>query len=138
MGFNMNENNLIVYYAWSGNTGSVAGNIQQHTGGTLFKIEPVKVYPSNYGPCVDQAKEEINTRVMPELKAYPYNIESYERIFIGTPIWWYTMTPPLLTFLSNSELLGKTVIPFCTHSSGGKRIETAMHMQVMKDHGFMD
>ena len=43
----------------------------------------------------------------------------YDVIFVGTPNWWSTMAPPVLTFLSSCDFSGKTVIPFVTHGGGG-------------------
>ena len=116
----MNNKALVIYYSWSGNTETVARLIQNKIGGQLFKLEPVKAYSSNYRACTDQAKKEIHTGFMPELKAVPNNLDSYETIFIGSPNWWSTMTPPVFTFLKQSDLSGKTIVPFCTHGGGGK------------------
>jgi flavodoxin len=57
---------------------------------------------------------------MPEIEAIPDNLDSCDVIFVGTPIWWHTMAPPVFTFLSHADLSGKTVVPFCTHGGGGK------------------
>ncbi len=111
---------VIIYYSWSGNTETVARLIQEKTGGQLFEVHPVQAYPSDYRSCVDQAKKEIQAGFMPELKAIPDNLDSYDVIFIGSPIWWYTMAPPVFTFLNHADLTGKTIVPFCTHGGGGK------------------
>ncbi|MFL0196034.1 flavodoxin [Clostridium sp. WILCCON 0269] len=116
----MNKKIFIIYYSWSSNTGNIARLIQQETGGQLFEVNPVQAYPSNYGTCVEQAKKEIHSGFMPELEAIPDNLDSYDVIFIGTPIWWHTMAPPVFTFLSHADMSGKTVVPFCTHGGGGK------------------
>lgn len=111
---------LIVYYSWSGNTRHIAGKIQQQTGGTLFELKPVNEYPRSYGACVDVAKKEIDTEFTPELKAMPENLDSYDTIFVGSPIWWHTLASPVLSFIKNNDLSGKTIIPFCTHGGGGQ------------------
>ena len=116
----MNKKIFIIYYSWSGNTGNIAKLIQQETGSQLFEVNPVQSYPINYGVCVEQAKKEIYSGFMPKLEAIPNNLDSYDIIFIGTPIWWHTMAPPVFTFLSHVDLSGKTVVPFCTHGGGGK------------------
>ena len=116
----MDQKPIIIYYSWSGNTKTVARLIQNKIGGQLFEVNPVQAYPSKYNSCVDQAKKEIQTGFMPELKAVPDNLGSNDVIFIGTPIWWYTMAPPVFTFLKHADLTGKTIVPFCTHGGGGK------------------
>ena len=116
----MNKKPIIIYYSWSGNTKTVARLIQKKIGGPLFKVDPIQAYPSSYRSCVDQAKKEIQVGFMPELKAIPDNLDSYDVLFIGTPIWWHTMAPPVFTFLKHADLTGKTIAPFCTHGGGGK------------------
>ncbi len=113
---------LIVYYSWSEakNTEAIAKQIQKTTGGDIFEIVPMKAYPNDYQVCVEQAKEEIADNYKPALKSKVDNINDYDVIFVGTPNWWSTMAPPVATFLSEHNLAGKTVVPFCTHGRGGK------------------
>jgi flavodoxin len=114
----MKNDTLIAYYSWSGNTGKIAELIERETGGTLFEIEPVQSYTTDYRAMVAQAKEEIQAGFRPELKAIP-KITSYTVVFLGTPIWWHTMAPPLASFIDRFDLNGKTVVPFHTHGGGG-------------------
>ena len=110
---------LVAYYSYSGNTRFAAEQIQKATGGTLFEIKPVKPYPADYNACVDQAKSEIRAGVKRELAEKVREFDKYDVIFVGTPNWWSTMAPPVLTFLSSCDFSGKTVIPFVTHGGGG-------------------
>lgn len=113
------KNRLILYYSWSGNTRTVAGKIQEQAGGELFELELVHPYPRIYNACTDRAKQEIRTGHAPALKAMP-DLDGTDTVFIGSPNWWSTMAPPVLTFLRYADLSGKTVVPFCTHGGGGK------------------
>jgi flavodoxin len=110
---------LIAYYSWSSNTHRIAKTIQNETGGDLFEIKPVTAYSSNYNETLKQAKKEIQKNVKPALKALPKNIADYDVVFVGTPNWWSTIAPPVASFLTNVDLTGKTVFPFCTHGGGG-------------------
>ena len=114
----MKNDILIAYYSWSGNTREIADLIARETRGRLFEIEPVQPYTTDYRAAVAQAKEEIQAGFRPELKAVP-EITSYSVVFLGTPIWWHTMAPPLATFIERLDLSGKTVVPFHTHGGGG-------------------
>lgn len=116
----MKDGILIAYYSWSGHTDKVARIIQQKTDGKLLRIKPVNEYPADYSRCVDQAKKEIKIGYLPEIEAVPDYFDSYRTIFIGSPIWWHTMAPPVLTFLMNAKLTGTQLVPFCTHGGGGK------------------
>ena len=109
---------LIAYYSYSGNTKAAAEKIQSVTGGDLFEIKPVKDYPKDYNTVVNQAQMEKQNGIHPELKDNG-NVEPYDIIFIGTPVWWYTMASPVKTFLSNNNFDGKIIVPFCTHGGGG-------------------
>ena len=114
----MKSDILIACYSWSGNTRKIAALIERKTGGTLFEIEPVQPYATDYRAVVEQAREEIQAGFRPALKALP-EITPYSVVFLGTPIWWHTMAPPLATFINRINLNGKTVVPFHTHGGGG-------------------
>ena len=115
---NMKNDILIAYYSWSGNTRKIARLIERETGGTLFEIEPVQPYTTDYGAAVAQAKKEVEAGFRPELRVIP-KITSYTVAFLGTPIWWHTMAPPLAAFIDRFDLNRKTVVPFHTHGGGG-------------------
>jgi flavodoxin len=118
-GIYMKKQILIAYYSHSGNTREIAKLIQQQVGGTLCEIQPEVPYPTSYDAVVEQAKKEIQDGFRPVLKARPEYIELYDTVFIGSPNWWSTIAPPIVTFLSECDLSGKTVLPFCTHGGGG-------------------
>ena len=59
---------LVAYFSWSGNTQHVAEYIARQTGGTLFRIEPVKPYPTEYTPCTEVAKKEKEDNARPRWK----------------------------------------------------------------------
>lgn len=124
---------LVVYYSYSGNTKEMAAQIQEATGGDIFEIIPVNAYPEEYTACTEQAKREIEAGFKPPLKSKIENVGDYDIIFVGTPNWWSTIAPPVATFLTDSDLSGKTVIPFCTHGGGGQaRCFTDMHKLIPK------
>ena len=110
---------LIAYFSWSGNTRIAAQTIQKATGGTLFEIKPVKEYPTDRNICVKHAQYECLKGIKPEIAAKPDDFAKYEVVFVGSPNWWGTMAPPLLTFLTGCDFSGKTVVPFFTHGGGG-------------------
>jgi len=116
---NSNSKILIVYYSRTGNTETVAKSIRQLTGGDLFRVETVKPYPEDYNRTTEIATDEKNSNARPEIKGKVGNIDQYETIFIGFPIWWGTHPMAMATFLESHDLEGKTVIPFCTHGGGG-------------------
>lgn len=107
---------LIVYYSWSnGNTRNIAERLQKETGADIAKIETVKPYEGSYQDVVDQGKREVDCGFQLEIKPLLYSIADYDVIAVGTPTWWYTMTPAVLTYLNSQDWNGKTVIPFMTN-----------------------
>ena len=106
---------LVVYFSHSGNTRAVAEQIARTTGADLFGIVPQKAYPAEYRAVVDQAKQEVNTGHRPVLKNDLPEAETYDVIFVGSPCWWYTIAPPVATFLASHDFTGKTLVPFMTH-----------------------
>ncbi|MCX7720860.1 MAG: NAD(P)H-dependent oxidoreductase [Dictyoglomus thermophilum] len=111
---------LIIYYSWSGNTRKIAHIIQKEVGGDIVEIIPENPYPSSYNATVEQAKKEIKMDYKPPIKTKIEDIEKYDIIFVGTPNWWSTIAPPVVTFLTQHNLSGKTIIPFITHGGGGQ------------------
>jgi flavodoxin len=110
---------LIAYYSHSGNTRKIANLIHQEVGGTIHEIQPKVPYPNSYNAVVDQAQKEIQAGYKPALQSTLDHIESYDTVFVGSPNWWSTIAPPVATFLSEYDLSGKTIVPFCTHGGGG-------------------
>lgn len=110
---------LIAYFSRSGNTETIAKMVQKETNGELLEIETVRTYSNDYDTVLDEATEEQRTNTRPELKTKIENIDDYDVVFIGYPIWWSDTPMAILSFLESYNLSGKTVIPFCTHGGGG-------------------
>lgn len=108
---------LIAYFSWGGNTQHVAEHIASLTGGTLFRIEPEKPYPTEYTPCTEVAKVEKETNARPAIKNKLEDWAQYDTIFIGCPVWWWTAPMIINTFTESYDFKGKTVIPFCTYAA---------------------
>lgn len=102
-----------------GNMQYMAMTIQEAIGGELFRIETKEKYPLEHETLVNQAKEEQNEEVRPELATHIENVEQYDIIFLGYPNWWGDMPQPLYTFLEGYDFSGKTIIPFNSHGGSG-------------------
>ena len=92
-----------------GNTEIVAEFIQKAVGGELFEIDTVKDYPLDYTECTEVAKVEIQQKARPELKKYLANIDEYDKIFLGYPIWWSIPPMAVSTFLEKYDFGGKKI-----------------------------
>lgn len=112
---------LIAYFSKTNNTGTVAGHIQSLVGGDLFQVAAKKPYPADYRETTRVAREELDNDERPELAAAlsAEDMEKYDVIFLGYPIWWGTFPMAMFTFLERYDLSGKTIVPFCTHERSG-------------------
>ena len=110
---------LVTYFSRSGNTREMAQQIQKIMGGDIFEIQTVTPYPFEYNAVTKQAKQELESGFKPPIKAKVANIKDYDIVFVGSPNWWGTIAPPVMTFLSEHDLSGKTIVPFITHQGSG-------------------
>ncbi len=110
---------LVAYFSHSGNTKGIAEDIQKKTGADIFEITTVNKYSDDYDTVLDEAKAEQNNNARPELSSKVENMEQYQTVIIGFPIWWGDMPMALYSFLDEYDLSGKTVLPFCTHGGSG-------------------
>jgi flavodoxin len=111
---------LVAYFSYSGNTRKLAETVHNKVGGDLFEITTVKPYPAKYDDCVEYAKKEKAEKGRPELKSKVANLQQYDVIFLGFPVWWYTLPMPVYSFLESNDFAGKTIVPFMTHGGGGE------------------
>jgi flavodoxin len=103
----------------TGNVELAAKIIQRVSGGDLFAIQTQKPYPQKYQALADYAKQEGAEKRKPPLATHVSNIADYDTVFIGYPIWWYTMPMAINSFLEEYDLSGKTIIPFTVHGGSG-------------------
>lgn len=113
------DNVLIAYFSWSGNTETLANMIHEKVGGELYEITTVTPYTDDYDDLLDQAQQEQRDDTRPEIANHIDNFEKYEVVFVGYPNWWSDTPMAILSFLEQYNFTGKTVVPFCTHGSGG-------------------
>ena len=108
---------LVVYYSYSnGNTKRIAERVKDKTAADILRIDTVKPYEGTYDEIVAQGKRECDSSFTPEIKPSKVDLSAYDTIIIGTPTWWYTMSPAILSFMRNNDFKGKTVIPFMTNA----------------------
>ena len=118
---------LVAYFSATGTTEAVAKNLAEVTGATLYEIKPEVKYTA--ADLDWRNKESRSTIEMQDKNSRPAIVKdlkdagSYDRIFIGFPVWWYTAPTIINTFIEAYGFEGKTVIFFAT--SGGSSIDKA-------------
>lgn len=109
---------LIAYYSFSGITKTIAKTMSKLINADDFEILPQIPYSFDYNTALKEAREQINSGYSPKLIGTLPNTQAYEQIFIGSPNWLGTFAPPILTFIKNSSLKDKIIVPFCSHGGG--------------------
>ena len=128
----MSKKTLIAYFSASGTTARVAKFLGNYMEADIYEIKPAQPYTKKDLDWHD--KESRSTVEMHDESARPAiegtvpNMEEYEVVFVGFPIWWYLAPRIINTFLESYDLSGKTIVPFCT-SSASDVGETNKHLQ---------
>jgi len=117
--FSRADENFSVGYITKGNTEVIAEYIRDFIGADLFKVERKTPYPRDYDTCLKETKEEKEQNLRPELARELTNIDGYDTIYIGAPIYWGTMPQPMFTQLEKLNFEGKNVKVFTTHEGNG-------------------
>lgn len=127
---------LVAYFSCTNTTKEVAEDIADLTSATLFRIEPREAYTSadlDYNEDCRANSEQNNSSSRPAIKGVPENLDEFDVVFLGYPIWWGKAPRVMLTFLESGNFKGKTIIPFCTsHSSGIGSSDTELN-SIAKD-----
>ncbi|HCX61350.1 MAG TPA: flavodoxin [Clostridiales bacterium] len=110
---------LVVYYSLFQNTMNLAFEIAEQIDGDIRELVPDNNYSFDYNTAVKEVRNQIERGFCPKLISGNEPVDDYETIFIGTPNWFKTLAPPVMSFIRNNDLAGKTIIPFCTHGGGG-------------------
>lgn len=103
---------LVAYFSYSGTTKNVATALSEKTGGDLFEIAAQDGYSDVY----QESNREIRNNDRPALTNTVSNMDEYDIVFVGYPVWWHATPAPINTFLESYDLTGKLIIPFCTRA----------------------
>ena len=118
---------LVVYYSYSGNTKLVADAVAKALGTDLEELKPAKPLNASGAGYVMWGLRQLVIQSKPPLLPFEHDLSAYDLIVIGTPVWSYTVTPPVRTFLESVDLSGKQAALFCCH--GGDPKNTLEHMK---------
>ena len=102
-----------------GNNQYIAQLIHEGVGGDLFRIETVQEYPGSHEELLAFGHDEQAAGIRPELASRLENLQHYDTIFLGYPIWNADLPMPVYTFLETYDLSGKTNVPFTVHGGSG-------------------
>jgi len=122
---------LVAYFSNTGTTENIAKQIVDITGADIYKIEASEPYTEadlQYYTNGRADKEQADPNARPAIANSVSNMDEYDTIFLGYPIWHGQAPKIIYTFLESYDFSGKTIIPFCTsHSSGIGSSDTNLH-----------
>ena len=114
---------LVAYFSASGVTAKAAETLSEAIGADLYEIEPKVPYTKADLDWMDKQSRstiEMNDSASrPAIAGKRDNMDDYDTVFVGFPIWWYVAPHIINTFLESYDLTGKTIIPFATSGGSG-------------------
>ncbi len=114
---------LVAYFSWTNHTEEIANYITEITDADKYEIIPKEPYGPENNNYYDQStrayQEQYDGTARPEIDGTVSNMEQYDIVFVGYPIWYGKAPKIIYTFLEQYDFAGKTVIPFCTSASSG-------------------
>ena len=114
---------LVAYFSASGVTKRAAEHLAKVAGADLFEIKPAAPYTRadlDWTNKKSRSSVEMNNPdSRPEIAERLSNMEDYDTVFIGFPIWWYVAPTIINTFVESYDFTGKTIIPFATSGGSG-------------------
>ncbi len=115
---------LVAYFSATNTTEGVAEQIAESLPADLYEIVPEQPYTDadlNYHDDNSRSTQEMNdSSSRPAISGSVENMEQYDIVFIGYPIWWGEAPRIVSTFMESYDFSGKTIVPFCT--SGGSSV----------------
>ena len=114
---------LIAYFSASGVTARTAKEMAKAAGADLYEICPAEPYTAADLNWMDQKSRstlEMNDPACrPAIAAPAADLDQYDTVFVGFPIWWYVEPRIIDTFLESTDFAGKTIVPFATSGGSG-------------------
>ncbi len=102
-----------------------------NAGADLFSIQTSVDYPGDIDELIDYASSEQEEDVRPELTSHIENLDDYDTVFIGYPLWWYDLPQVMYSFFDEYDFSGKTLIPFDVHN-GSRLSDTVETIQELE------
>ena len=114
---------LVAYFSASGTTRKIAEMIAEATAADLYEIVPKQPYTKDDLNWMDKKSrssvEMSEKRFRPEISNPDAQVEKYDEIILGFPIWWYVAPTIINTFLESYDFSGKKIVLFATSGGSG-------------------
>jgi len=110
---------LILYYSQTGATASVANQLKSYMDADIEEIICEEPYAGDFQATIERCKKEHEKGEIPAIKPIKSDVQKYDIIFLGYPIWFDTYASPIASLLRKVHFENKLIVPFCTFGSGG-------------------
>lgn len=114
---------LVAYFSATGTTKTLAEYAADAMAADLYEIIPEELYTDedlDYGNDQSRSSQEMNDPdARPSISGSVENMEQYDIIFLGYPIWWGDSPRIIASFVESYDFSGKTIVPFCTSGGSG-------------------
>lgn len=107
---------LIVYYSYTGNTKKIANAIKNNLNCDILEVTPKIPFSNDYDEVVAEYQNNSIKDKSIEINDIEIDLKEYDKIIIGSPVWWYTICPVITSFLKEYDLSGKKIYPFATNA----------------------
>lgn len=121
---------LIAFYSKDGNTRRMAELLKDRVQGDLYEITTNRRYSDNDWTAMDEANAEIQNNDLPPVTSAPINLSPYDTILIGGPVWGWTLSTPLMSFLNATDLAGRKVSAFWTFYDHDEKYDKTMKAMI--------
>ncbi len=111
-----NKRRIVIYHSYSGHTKMIANIIKKKLDCDVLELEPKYEFSSDYDEVVKEYQNNEKDKSTVEIKDININLDNYDEIIIGSPVWWYRPCPAIRAFLTKYDLSNKTIIPFATNA----------------------
>ena len=108
----------VIYYSLDGNCALVAKTIKETLNADIFEIRTIDRKKRTGIAKLAWCGFQVITHKKPELEPLSIDINAYDLIILGTPVWAASPTPAILSFLDKTKITGKKIALFCCHGGG--------------------
>lgn len=125
---NIDKRSVVVYFSVTNNTEKIAERIARLSDSDIIEIVPLEPYTDediDFNSTTNRAYKEQHTKQTRPIIGNDIDVSKYNKIYLGYPIWWGTNPKIILSFIDQTDLSNKEIVPFCT--SGGTDITNSIN-----------
>lgn len=118
---------LVIFFSYTNNTRKIVDLIKSKIECDVLEIKTKTPYSNNYDEVVNDPNNQEDSSYIPEIENIDINLDSYSKIIIGTPTWWYRPTPAIRSFLTKYKLKQDSIFAFSTNAGWLGKTFTELH-----------